>query len=110
MQLYFTKNSVQCSYTDLVLGMNKYYFIGKSYHSNKTFYELYIINILDLLIRIFVYLACFQQAVNNPMGTNYDHLITELCLDSSAADYKEGLLKKTIKQLHWYFHSLNIRY
>ena len=106
MQLYFTKNSVKCSYTYLVLGMNKYYFIGKSYHSNKTFYELYIIKILDLLIRIFVYLACFQQAANNPMGTNCNPLIAELFLDS---DYKEGSLKQTIKELHWYFHSLNIR-
>jgi hypothetical protein len=43
------------------------------------------------------------------MGTNYDHLITELFLDSSAADDKEGLLKKPIKELHRYLHSLNIR-
>ena len=106
VQLYFTEYSVQCIYTDLVLGRNKYYFVRKSYHSNKTFYELYIIKILDLLIRIFVYLACFQQVANNPMGANCDPLIAELFLDS---DYKEGLLKKTTKQLHWYFHSRNIR-
>jgi hypothetical protein len=43
------------------------------------------------------------------MGANYDPLITALFFDSSAANYKEGLLEKTIKELHWYFHSLNIR-
>ena len=32
------------------------------------------------------------------MGTNYDHIITELFLDSTAADYKEGILKKNKKR------------
>ena len=35
VQLYVPKNSVQCSYADLVLGRNKYHFVIKSSHSTK---------------------------------------------------------------------------
>ena len=61
VQLYVPRNSVQCSYADLVLGRNTYYFVRKSYHSNKMLYEIYTIKILDLLICICVSWRVFNR-------------------------------------------------